>query len=97
MGVVTPEIVKQVAHLARLDLEGNALSATAKQLDMILEHVQQLSQVPTDGVEPTSHVLALSNVLRRDEPRPSLKPEQVTAMAPVAKHPFIAVLKVIEA
>ena len=97
MGVVTPEIVKGVALLARLRLEGPALSQFAAQLDEILQYVQRLQAVDTSRVEPTSHVLPLSNVLRNDEPRPSLSQEAATAIAPARQPPFVKVPKVIEA
>ena len=96
MGVVTPEIVKQVALLARLRLEGHELAKFATQLDEILQYVQQLQSVPTDQVEPTSHVLPLANILRKDEPSPSLSQDAVVALAPAQQRPFIAVPKVIE-
>lgn len=96
MGVVTPEIVKQVALLARLRLEGEALSQLASQLDEILAYVQKLQAVSTERVEPTSHVLPLSNVLRQDEPRPSLAQPDVVALAPASHPPFVAVPKVID-
>ena len=95
--VVTPEVVKHVALLARLRLEGEALARLAAQLDEILAYVQQLQAVPTDHVEPTSHVLPLSNVLRADEPAASLSPEVVLALAPARQRPFITVPKVIDA
>ncbi len=97
MSVVTPEIVKQVAQLARLRLEGEALTQTASQLDQILEYVQRLQKVSTDQVEPTTHVLPLSNVLRSDQPSASLPQEAVTRLAPASKPPYIKVPKVIEA
>ena len=96
MGVVSPEVVKQVALLARLRLEGPALAQLAAQLDEILEYVRQLQSVPTEGVEPTSHVLPLSNVLRKDEPGASLPQDAVAALAPAAQPPFVKVPKVIE-
>ena len=96
MSVVTPEIVQRVALLARLRLEGQALAQLATQLDGILQYVQQLKIVSTEHVEPTSHVLPLSNVLRPDEPSPSLPADTVLALAPAAKPPFIKVPKVIE-
>ncbi len=96
MGVVTPDIVRQVALLARLRLEGDALSKTAAQLDEILQYVQQLQAVPTDHVEPTSHVLPLSNVLRKDELRSSLSQDAVLALAPAQQRPFVKVPKIIE-
>ena len=96
MAVVTSEIVKQVAHLARLRLEGQALTQIAAQLDEILQYVQQLQAVDTEGIEPTTHVLPLTNVLRKDEPTPSLSQDAVVALAPVAAPPFVKVPKVIE-
>lgn len=96
MSAITPDIVKQVALLARLRLDGEDLARVTAQLDGILEYAKSLQAVPTDGVEPTSHVLPLSNVLRADEPRPSLSPDAVTAMAPAKQPPFVKVPKVIE-
>jgi aspartyl-tRNA(Asn)/glutamyl-tRNA(Gln) amidotransferase subunit C len=96
MAVVTPDIVAQVARLARLRLEGPALAQFAAQLDEILQYVQRLQAVDTAKVEPTSHVLPLSNVLRKDEPRASLPVDAVTAMAPAKRPPYFAVPKVIE-
>ena len=96
MAVVTPEVIQQVALLARLRLEGPALTQLAAQLDEILAYVQQLQAVPTEGIEPTSHVLPLSNVLRKDEPQPSLSQEVVLALAPASHTPFVKVPKVIE-
>jgi aspartyl-tRNA(Asn)/glutamyl-tRNA(Gln) amidotransferase subunit C len=97
MSTVTPEIVKHVALLARLRLEGEALARTAAQLDEILEYVKKLQSVPTDGIEPTTHVLPLSNVLRPDDVRPSLPQGTIAALAPAMHPPFVKVPKVIEA
>ncbi|HEX9780321.1 MAG TPA: Asp-tRNA(Asn)/Glu-tRNA(Gln) amidotransferase subunit GatC [bacterium] len=97
MSVITPDILKQVAMLARLRVEGQASAELSGQLGTILDYVRQLQQVPTAGVEPTSHVLSLSNVLREDRRRPSLDPKAVTAIAPVAHQSFVAVPKVIDA
>ena len=95
MSVVSQDTVKQVALLARLKLEGDELSHLATQLDAILSYVQQLAGVATDQIEPTSHVLPLQDVLRPDTVKPSLKSEQVTALAPASRPPFVAVPKVI--
>ena len=96
MSAITPEIVKQVALLARLRLEGPALTQLSAQLDEILQYVQQLQAVPTDQVEPTTHVLPLSNVLREDEPQASLTQDAVVELAPARQHPFVKVPKVID-
>ena len=95
MAAMRPEMVAHVARLACLQLEGEALTRLASQLDEILDYVRQLQTVATDQVEPTTHVLPLSNVLRKDALRPSLPQETVTALAPAAQPPFIAVPKVI--
>src|SRR3989338_2947718 len=96
MAVVTPEIVQHVARLARLRLEGDELKTIVAQLDEILGYVQQLREVSTQGVEPTSHVLPIANVLRQDEAPPSLPQETVVSLAPAAHPPFVKVPKVIE-
>ena len=96
MSEITPDIIKQVALLARLHLEGQTLAQLSEQLDEIVGYVQQLQAVPTEGVEPTSHVLPLSNVLRKDEPKPSLSQEAVMALAPAKHPPYVKVPKVLE-
>jgi len=51
-------------------------------LSGILEHVEQISALDLDGVPPTSHVVALENVLRPDVPRPSWPREALLQRAP---------------
>ena len=96
MGVVTHAEVQQVAHLARIQLQGQELDRLAAQIDQILTYIRQLQAVSTDGVEPTSHVLPLSNVLRRDEPQPCLPAEQVAQLAPARHGQLVKVPKIIE-
>ena len=96
MANITPEVVKQVAHLARLRLEGESLQQLTAQLDTIVEYVHRLQAIKTDGVEPTSHVMQLSNVLRPDEPRDSLPAQTVADLAPSRHQQFVRVPKVIE-
>lgn len=96
MGIVTPEVIQRVAHLARIRVAKESLAELAGQLDTILGYVRKLQSVPTDDVEPTSHVLPLTNVLRPDESRPSLRAEIVAGLAPVRHEQFISVPKVIE-
>ena len=54
----------------------------AGELSKILDHVAKIEELDLDGVEPTSHVVALENVLRPDEPRPSWPRERVLEGAP---------------
>ncbi|MCE5230559.1 Asp-tRNA(Asn)/Glu-tRNA(Gln) amidotransferase subunit GatC [bacterium] len=78
----TREDVRKIAVLARLDLTDAQMDHYAGQLGRILAHVDKLGELNTEGVEPTSHSLRLVNVLREDEPRPSLPNEAALANAP---------------
>jgi aspartyl-tRNA(Asn)/glutamyl-tRNA(Gln) amidotransferase subunit C len=80
--VIDREQVLHVARLARLRLEDGDVERMTGELSGILEHVDRIAELDLEGVEPTSHVVALENVLRADEPRPSLAPEQALASAP---------------
>ena len=71
-----------VARLARLKLTDEELERMAGELSGILEHVDRISEHALEGVEPTSHVIALENVLRPDKPRPSWSRDEVLEPAP---------------
>jgi aspartyl-tRNA(Asn)/glutamyl-tRNA(Gln) amidotransferase subunit C len=74
--------VLHVAQLARLKLSDEEVERMATELSGILEHVERISELDLDGVEPTSHVIALENVFRPDEPRPSWDRDEVLDSAP---------------
>ena len=74
--------VLHVARLARLELTEDELERMAGELSTILDHVERMNELDLDGVEPTSHVVALENVLRPDDPRPSWPREAVLEPAP---------------
>ena len=74
--------VLHVAKLARLRLSDEDVERMVGELSGILEHVDRIGRLDLEGVEPTSHVVALENVLRADEPRPSLSREVALASAP---------------
>jgi aspartyl-tRNA(Asn)/glutamyl-tRNA(Gln) amidotransferase subunit C len=80
--VIDREQVLHVARLARLELGDDEVERMSRELTTILEHVERISELDLDGVEPTSHVVELENVLRPDEPRPSWPRERVLAEAP---------------
>src|SRR5260370_139054 len=77
---LTPDEVRWVAKLARLQLSDADLTTMTKQLAAIVEYVTQLQQVNTDGVEPLNHALPVHNVFREDEPRPSLPVDEEFAL-----------------
>ncbi len=87
---LTREDAAYVARLARIDLTEDELDLYAGQLAVVLEHAAQVAALDTTGVEPTAHPLPLQNVLRADEPRPSLDRDEVLAQAPaVEDHRFL--------
>jgi aspartyl-tRNA(Asn)/glutamyl-tRNA(Gln) amidotransferase subunit C len=76
--------VLHVARLARLRLSEDELERMAAEMSKILEHVDKMNELDLEGVEPTSHVVALQNVLRADVPRDSLPRERALEPAPDA-------------
>jgi aspartyl-tRNA(Asn)/glutamyl-tRNA(Gln) amidotransferase subunit C len=82
--MIDREEVLHVAKLARLKLSDDEVERMTGELSQILEHVEQMEALDLDGVEPTSHVVALENVLRDDVPRDSLSRERALEGAPEA-------------
>jgi aspartyl-tRNA(Asn)/glutamyl-tRNA(Gln) amidotransferase subunit C len=80
--VIDRDQVLHVARLARLRLSEEDVATMTTELSGILEHVDRIGRLDLEGVEPTTHTVALENVLRPDEPRPSLSPEVALANAP---------------
>jgi aspartyl-tRNA(Asn)/glutamyl-tRNA(Gln) amidotransferase subunit C len=74
--------VLHVARLARLQLTDQEVERMAGELSGILEHVEHINELDLEGVEPTTHVIALENVLRPDEPRPSWSSDEMLERAP---------------
>ena len=80
--MIDREEVLHVARLARLRLDEKEVERMAGELSGILEHVERISALDLDDVEPTSHVIELQNVLRPDEPRPSWPRDDMLERAP---------------
>jgi aspartyl-tRNA(Asn)/glutamyl-tRNA(Gln) amidotransferase subunit C len=76
--------VLHVARLARLRLDDAEVERMAGELSTILGHIEKIGELDLDDVEPTSHVVQVENVLRADEPRPSLARETALGEAPDA-------------
>jgi aspartyl-tRNA(Asn)/glutamyl-tRNA(Gln) amidotransferase subunit C len=81
--------VVHVAHLARLDLTEEEVELFTAQLRTVLDHAADVASLDLSHLEPSSRPIALENVLRADEPRPSLDRDEVLAAAPaVEDHRF---------
>ena len=84
-GELSPEQVRHVARLARLELSDEEVERFGAQLSTVLGHVETIQRLATEGVEPTAHALALKNVLRDDRIGPCLTPEEALAAAPAVE------------
>ena len=79
---ITREDVLHTARLARLEIPEGEVERVREELGAILEAVGKVAELDLSDVEPTSHPLAVVNVWREDEPRPSLAREDALANAP---------------
>ncbi len=79
---ITKQEVEHVARLARLELSDREKENLTDQLSNILTYVEQLNELDTKGVEPTSHVLDIRNVMRDDVAEESLPQEKALSNAP---------------
>ncbi len=82
MSRITKEEVKHVANLARLEMDEAEVEKFTTQLDDIISMAEQLNELDTENVEPTTHVLDLKNVLREDKVQPWLTREEALKNAP---------------
>ncbi len=82
MSRISKEQVKHVAHLARLAITEEEADLFTGQLDAIITFAEQLNELDTTGVKPTTHVLDMKNVLREDKPDQGLPLEEVLRNAP---------------
>ncbi len=93
---ITEDEVKHIVRLARLSLPEDELLMYRGQLNAIIEHVEQLNTLDTTGIEPTSHVLPITNVMRDDVLMPSLSSDEALKNAPDPSDKFYRVPKIIE-
>lgn len=93
---LTADQIRQVAHLARLELKPEQVDQYARELSNILDMVGQLSGTDTAGTEPMAHPLDMSQRLRPDAVTERNQREEFQAHAPAVKHGLYIVPKVIE-
>jgi len=95
--VITEDVVRYVAILSRLKLKDGDLDKFKGQLSDILNYIDQLNEVDTEGVLPTTHVLpSMKNVFREDVKKDSLPPEEGLQNAPAKKDNFFKVPRIIK-
>jgi aspartyl-tRNA(Asn)/glutamyl-tRNA(Gln) amidotransferase subunit C len=93
---ITRDQVEHVSRLARLALSEEELDSLTGEMDAILDYVEQLNSLDTEGITPTAHAVPVENAFRSDEVRPGFTTEQALSNAPDATDNAFRVRRVIE-
>lgn len=93
---ITKETVEYVAHLGRLELDPQEIEQYTRQIDSILQYMDSLSALDTDGVEPTSHPVPVNCVMREDVEKASFTADESVSNAPERIDTFFKVPPIIE-
>jgi aspartyl-tRNA(Asn)/glutamyl-tRNA(Gln) amidotransferase subunit C len=93
---ITREVVEYVAHLGRFKLEPHEVELYTLQIDRILQYIDALNSLDTEGIEPTSHAIPVVCVLREDKVKSSFSTDESTQNAPERKGYFFKVPPIIE-
>ena len=93
---VTQKEVEKIAHLSKLNLEGNELENLTLDFNNILQFVKKIDEVNTDNIPTFDNVQDLTNCFREDTPHESLENQDLKNIAPQYKKNFIVVPQIIE-
>ncbi len=93
--MISREQVRKVAHLARLELTEQEEAEFTTQLGSILDYFEQLSELDTSNVKPTTRAIEVTNVTRPDELQPFSDRESILALAPELDRDFFKVPKIL--
>ena len=93
---VTEQDLTTTAHLSRLAIPAAEKDDALKTRGDFLTYVDNLSDVDTKDVQPTTYALPIENVFRADEVRPSLSNEAALSNAPLHENGYFKVPKVLE-
>jgi aspartyl-tRNA(Asn)/glutamyl-tRNA(Gln) amidotransferase subunit C len=92
---IKKEDMEYLGKLARIQLSDEEKEHLQKELKKIIGYISQLDKISTEEIEPTYHVLDITNVFRQDEKRDSLKQEKVFKNAPEKKGQYFRVPRII--
>ncbi len=93
---VSADDVKYIAQLSRLTVPEAEMEKFTEQFNQILNYADILEKIDTAGIEPTAHVLPVSNVLREDVAKPGVTHEEALLNAPAVHNGGFKVPRVIE-
>ncbi|MTI66814.1 MAG: Asp-tRNA(Asn)/Glu-tRNA(Gln) amidotransferase subunit GatC [Firmicutes bacterium] len=93
---ISKEDVKHVARLARLDFDKEDIEDFTKKFASVVDYVEKLSEVDTEGVEPTYHVHPIKNVMREDKVCKSLDRKESLRNAPDKENGYFKIPRVLD-
>lgn len=93
---ITDETVDHIAHLARLEFEGEAKVAIKQDLENIISFMEVLQEIPTDNVEPLIFMNDEINKLREDEPKVTLTQQEALKNGPKKDSDYFRIPKVLD-
>ncbi len=93
---ITEEIIDHIAHLSRLEFEGEDKKLIIQDLERIVGMMDTLQQIPTDDVEPLIFMTDEYNALREDVAEVSLSQEEVLKNAPKKDSDYFRIPKVLD-
>lgn len=94
--VITDETIEYVGILAKLELSDEEKEAAKKDMGNMLNYIDMLNELDTDGVQPMSNVFPVKNVFREDVVTNGDDSENMLANAPEKKDGFYMVPKTVE-
>ena len=87
--------VRHLATLSEIDLTDQELASLTTDIDHIVDYINQLDELDTDGVEPTFQLTGLENIWREDKIEPQLPRQQLLNLAPAVEDNQVKVPKVL--
>jgi aspartyl-tRNA(Asn)/glutamyl-tRNA(Gln) amidotransferase subunit C len=93
---ITEEIIDHIAHLSRLEFEGEDKKLIIQDLERIVGMMDTLQQIPTDDVEPLIFMTEEYNALREDVAEVSLSQQEVLKNAPKKDSDYFRIPKVLD-
>jgi aspartyl-tRNA(Asn)/glutamyl-tRNA(Gln) amidotransferase subunit C len=93
--MIDQELVKKVAHLARLELPESEVAQLTTQLGSIIDYFEQLAELDVSNVQPTTRAIDVSNITRPDQLQTSVERESMLAIAPDQDGDFFRVPKIL--
>lgn len=93
---ITDEIIENVGILAKLELSESEKEQAKRDMDRMLDYIDKLGELDTEGVEPATHIFPIQNVFREDIVTNSDMREELLVNAPEEKDGMFVVPRTFE-